>query len=320
MSETRQVRVVAKRMVAEGIAAFELAPIDDQPLPVFEAGAHIDVRVPGGPVRQYSLYELPGKVNHYCIAILKDPNSRGGSERMLEGVGIGDDLTVSTPRNHFALASGASHHLLFAGGIGITPILCMAQQLHREGKRFELHYSGHALSRMAFVDQIHAADYSDSATVYLSVGEQSQRLDARTAIGPPEVGKHLYVCGPIGYMNHVLDTARALGWKEPNLHREHFSNASSDHSADRPFEIELKKRGLVVQVSADASASQALVAAGVDISLSCEQGVCGTCVTGVLAGVPDHRDLYLSAEEQARNDCFMPCCSRSLSPRLVLDL
>lgn len=320
MESLRKVKVARRSLEAEGIASYELVPTDGLPLPPFEAGAHIDVHVPGGPVRQYSLCDLPGNEPRYRIGVLRDPASRGGSARLVETVGEGDVLEISLPRNHFALEREAQETLLFAGGIGITPILCMAQQLAREGRSFVLHYCGHSPGRMAFVPRLREADYAGRVQLHVDDGPQAQRLDAGAAIGAPAPGRHLYVCGPNGFMEHVLDAARALGWPEARLHREYFAAAPVDHSADGPFELELKRSGRVIPVAADESAADALLREGVDLSLSCEQGVCGTCLTAVLAGEPDHRDLYLTDEEHARNDQFLPCCSRARTPRLVLDL
>ncbi|MBO9513167.1 MAG: oxidoreductase [Variovorax sp.] len=320
MDPLLQVRVAAKRPVADGIAAFELAPLAGERLPVFEAGAHIDVHVPDGPVRQYSLYDLPDDPQRYRIGVLRDPQSRGGSAKLLDAVQEGDVISVSAPRNHFALERDARHSILFAGGIGITPILSMAQQLAREQRSFDLHYCGRSLSRMAFVEPLRRSGFAAQVHVHVDDGAASQQLQARRSIGRPAPGTHLYVCGPTGFMAHVLETARALGWDDAHLHREYFAAAPVDHSADGPFELALARSGAVVRVGADQSAAQALLDAGVGLSLSCEQGVCGTCMTRVMDGVPDHRDLYLTDAEHARNDCFMPCCSRSRTPRLVLDL
>ena len=320
METLLQVKVAAKAYEAEGIASYELAPLDGDELPVFEAGAHIDVHVPGGPVRQYSLLDLPGEQRRYCIGVLRDPQSRGGSVKLLDEVSEGDILAISVPRNHFGLHAGPERSLLFAGGIGITPILCMAQQLARDGRSFDLHYCGRSLPRMAFVKRLLASRFANQVHVHLDDGPSQQRLDAAAAIGLPSADKHIYVCGPTGFMDHVLNTARGLGWQEELLHREYFSAAPIDHSADGPFELELKRSGRIIKVLAEQSAAQALLDAGVNVSLSCEQGVCGTCMTNVLEGVPDHRDLYLTESEHARNDCFLPCCSRSCTPRLVVDL
>ncbi len=323
MNTVLQVKVSARTWLADDIAGYELTPLSEDALPAFEAGAHIDVHVPGGPVRQYSLYDLPGENPCYRIGVLRDPQSRGGSVKLLENVQAGDTLTISAPRNHFSLHNGQEDRsILFAGGIGITPILCMAQQLAREHRPFAMHYCGRTLSRMAFIDRLQHAQSGDESQMHVHVddGAPDQQLDARSAIGSPSSDKHLYVCGPNGFMDHVLQTARELGWDEGHLHREYFAAAPIDSSEDGRFEIEIGSSGQVIEVLADQSAAHALLDAGFNLPLSCEQGVCGTCMTKVLAGAPDHRDLYLTDEERARNDSFMPCCSRARTSRLVLDL
>ena len=314
-----RVTVTARRQLAEGIAGYELAPADGAELPGFEAGAHIDVHLPGGLIRQYSLHDLPGEHRTYRIGVLRDPQSRGGSIHMADMVQEGDQLVISRPRNHFGLHPGSDKSLLFAGGIGITPILCMAQQLAREGRPFELHYCGRSLGRMAFVNELRQVDYADRVSIHVDDGPVVHRLDSEAAIGVPAADRRIYVCGPTGFMDHILGTARALGWSEDRLHREYFAGAKIDHSADGPFALEIRSTGRVIHVAANQSAAQALLDAGIEVPLSCEQGVCGTCLTKVAAGVPDHRDLYMTEEERGRNDCFMPCCSRSCTPRLILD-
>ena len=320
MDDILQVKVAARRELAEGIAGFELAAADGAALPDFQAGAHIDVHLPGGPVRQYSLHDLPGEHRRYRIGVLRDPQSRGGSVRLLDEVRPGDVLAISAPRNHFALHAGPGRSLLFAGGIGITPILCMAQQLARDGRPFELHYCGRSLPRMAFLDSLRSAGFARQVQVHVDDGPVEQQLDAAAAIGAPAADRRLYVCGPTGFMDHILATARGLDWPDERLHREYFAAAPIDHSADGPFEIEIRGSGRVIPVTADQSAAQALLDANFALSLSCEQGVCGTCITRVAGGVPDHRDLYFTDAEHARNDCFTPCCSRARTPRLVLEL
>ena len=321
MSALINVRVAVKRPIADDTVGFVLEAANGEALPKFEAGAHIDVHVPGGPVRQYSLHELPSAIGQYHIGVLRDPQSRGGSERLLDSVCEGDQLAISAPRNHFPLHDDRNaRSVLFAGGIGITPILCMAKQLAGEAREFAMHYCGRTRSRMAFVNDLGTMGFASQVHVHVDDGPQDQQFDARSAIGSPAAGKHLYVCGPTGFMDHVLNTARSLGWTDANLHREYFAAAPIDHSSDGSFELELATSGKVIQVGADQSAAQALLGAGVGISLSCEQGVCGTCLTKVLQGTPDHRDLYLTDDEHARNDSFMPCCSRAQTRRLVLDL
>ncbi|MGJ7546275.1 PDR/VanB family oxidoreductase [Variovorax sp. LT1R16] len=315
-----RVRVAAKQKMAEEVWGFAFATADKSELPGFEPGAHIDVHVLGGLTRQYSLHDLPGSHGQYRVSVLRDPQSRGGSTSLIDHVQEGDILTISAPRNHFHLDSGGGNSILLAGGIGVTPILCMAQQLARDQRPFELHYCGRTLSRMAFLDRLSEADLQPHVRLHVDDGPPEQRLAAAGTIGAPAADKHLYVCGPTGFMDHVLNTARALGWDDEHLHREYFAAAPIDHSADGPFEIELGRSGKVIRVATEESAAQALLRAGLDLSLSCEQGVCGTCITTVLRGVPDHRDLYFTDAEHARNDCFTPCCSRAKTPRLVLDL
>jgi len=320
MESLLRVKVTGRWELAEGTAGFELAAADDGLLPPFEAGSHIDVHLPGGLVRQYSLHDLPSDPPRYRIGVLREVQSRGGSVALVDSVNLGDLLEVSVPRNHFVLDKGARRTILLAGGIGITPILCMAQQLSRDGNDFDLHYCGRTMQRMAFLDRLKSVPFAGKVHVHVDDGPKEQVLDAATVIGAPDPGTHLYVCGPTGFMDHVLKTARDLGWGEPQLHREYFAAAPIDHSADGSFEIELKSSGRVIQVDADKSAAEALRDAGITIAVSCEQGVCGTCITRVLAGQPDHHDLYLTDAEHERNDCFTPCCSRARTPRLVLDL
>jgi vanillate O-demethylase ferredoxin subunit len=315
-----QVKVIERSVEADGVVGFALARANGEDLPAFRAGAHIDVHLGDGLSRQYSLCSRPDELRCYRIGVLKEIESRGGSQAMHERVQVGDLLMVSEPKNHFPLAANAEQSLLFAGGIGITPVLCMAEELTLDGRPFQLHYCGRSRARMAFLDRIEASAFATQVLVHCDDGPPGQRLDAAQAIGSPSSGAHLYVCGPTGFMEHVLGTARSLGWAEDRLHREYFAAAPLDHSADGSFEIELKLSGRVVVVPADRSAAEALAEAGIDVPLSCEQGVCGTCVTKVLAGTPDHRDMYFTDDERQRNDSFTPCCSRSLTPRLVLDL
>ncbi len=313
------VRVLRKQAEAEGIASLLLAPLSGD-LPPHAAGAHIDVHLPNGLVRQYSLCNGPGDEGHYRIAVLRDAASRGGSQAVHEQVHEGDELQISAPRNHFPLAEGAPHHLLMAGGIGITPLLAMAESLTLQGADFDLHYASRTRSRTAFLNRIAASPYTHRVHLHLDDGPAEQRLDIAALLQTAPQGTHLYVCGPQGYMDAVLGTARGLGWPEDRLHFEFFGAAPVASANDGSFEVELAQSGRVIPIAAEQTTLQALLDAGVDIPMSCEQGVCGTCLTRVISGTPDHRDHYLTPDEQAANDQFLPCCSRSRSARLVLDL
>ncbi|MGF6641049.1 PDR/VanB family oxidoreductase [Paraburkholderia sp. MM6662-R1] len=314
---TLMVRVAARRDEADGIAGFEFVDIDGRDLPPFEAGAHIDVYVPGGPVRQYSLCNASRERHRYQIAVLRAADSRGGSQRMHDAVNEGDAIHIGVPRNHFPLARHDAKPLLLAGGIGVTPILCMAEQLAAMGAAFEMRYCARSKSRAAFVERIAASSWADNVQYHFD--DAHGMLDLNALLTDAGADRHLYVCGPQGFMNAVLDTARSLGWSDERLHYEYF--AAAQPSGDgASFDVRLARSDRVVSIAADCTVTQALAAAGVDVPVSCEQGICGTCVTRVLEGEPDHRDLFLSPEEQARNDQFLPCCSRAKSRVLVLDL
>lgn len=314
------VTVTRKNLEAEGIYSFELARADGRALPPFSAGSHVDVHLPNGLVRQYSLCNHPDEEHRYQIGVLLDPASRGGSRLMHEFVDEGTLLRISEPRNLFPLAHGAKRSLLFAGGIGITPILCMAERLAQIGAQFQVHYCSRSQARTAFVELMQGARFADRVNFHFDDGGDEQRLNAEQILAGYTEGDHLYVCGPGGFMAFVLAQAQAAGWPEASLHREYFSAEPQVHANDGSFEVLLASSGRCLQIPADRSVADVLLEAGIDLPLSCEQGICGTCLTRVLEGEPDHRDMFLTVGEQARNDQFTPCCSRARTPRLVLDL
>ncbi|WP_304306872.1 PDR/VanB family oxidoreductase [Pseudacidovorax intermedius] len=314
-----QVRVQRKSQEAEGIVSLELVSADGRPLPGFGAGSHIDVNLPNGLVRQYSLCNSAAERHRYRIAVLREPTSRGGSAAVHDLVKEGDVLTISAPRNHFALHD-APRSLLLAGGIGVTPILCMAQRLATWGADFEMHYCTRSPARTAFREEIAASGFADKVHLHHDDGPEAQKLRVAELLKTPEPGTQIYVCGPGGFIDHVVNTAKANGWPAQQIHLEYFAAAAQDTSGDQPFEVKLTSSGQTYRIPKDQTIVQALRAEGVEIMVSCEQGVCGTCITRVLEGVPDHRDCYLTDDERAANDQFTPCCSRSKTPLLVLDL
>jgi vanillate O-demethylase ferredoxin subunit len=239
---------------------------------------------------------------------------------MHEQVKEGDVLHISTPKNHFPLAHEATHSILVAGGIGVTPILCMAERLAVTAASFEMHYCTRSPERTAFRERIAASRFSDRVNFHFDDGPESQKLQLPRLLTPMRPGVHLYVCGPKGFMDWVLESARTAGWPSQRLHYEFFGTQIVKSEDDASFEVKLASTGKVVVVPKDKTIVQALAAVGVEIATSCEQGVCGTCLTRILEGEPDHKDMYLTPEEQAANDQFTPCCSRSISPLLVLDL
>lgn len=315
------VEVVRKWDEAHGICCFELRRPDRAALPPFEAGAHIDVHLPDGTIRQYSLCGSPARGDCYEIAVWRDANGRGGSMAMHDQVRQGDLIRISAPRNHFPL-SAAAHHLLLAGGIGITPILAMAEHLAASGAPFDMHYCTRSRARAAFVERLATVAFHERVRFHFDDVDASRPFDAAAVIAAVPPDTHLYVCGPRGFMEAVLNEARAQGWAEHRLHREFFAGAvaNAQPHEEMTFQVRIASTGMTVEVPPGRTVVESLAEHGVQVLTACGQGVCGTCMTRVLEGEPDHRDSYLTDEEMAAGDCFLPCCSRSRSPVLVLDL
>lgn len=316
-SPSLDVLVARKSREAPDICSLELVGVGGQPLPAFTAGSHVDLHLPNGVVRQYSLCNSPADSGRYRIAVLRDAESRGGSLAVHDLLEEGARLKISVPRNHFELAAAARRSLLVAGGIGITPLLSMAEHLSARKADFALHYCTRTRERTAFCQHIEASPFASRVHFHHSA---EGRADLEALLAQPSSELHLYTCGPQKFMTAVIETARRLGWSDGNVHHEYFSASVTALESDAEFNVKLARSGRVIPIPAACTVAQALLDAGVELNTSCEQGVCGTCLTRVIEGEPDHRDMYLSPDEQARNDCFLPCCSRSLSPRLVLDL
>lgn len=314
------VRVARKSTETPEISTFELVSADGAALPPFSAGAHIDVDLPNGLTRQYSLCNDQTESHRYLIGVLRDSASRGGSKAMHESVHEGDLLQISLPKNHFPLTHGAKKSLLLAGGIGVTPILCMAERLANIGEDFAMHYCTRSVERAAFLRRIETSRFAEKVALYFDDDAARGKLDLDALLAVQGSDVHLYVCGPKGFMDAALGAARKRGWPEERLHYEFFAAEIIRSDADQIFKIKLGSSGRVIEVKPEQTVIDALCSAGVEVPTSCEQGVCGTCLTRVLEGQPDHRDSYLTLEEQGQNDQFLPCCSRSKSPMLVLDL
>jgi vanillate monooxygenase ferredoxin subunit len=313
-----EVRVVGKREEALDICSLELARVSGEALPPFSAGAHIDVHV-GGFVRQYSLCNHPEERHRYLIAVLREPNSRGGSLAVHDAVAVGQTLNISAPRNLFPLVHDAPHSLLLAAGVGVTPILCMAERLAHAGAPFTMHYCTRSRERTAFLDRIKQSAFAPAVNFHFDQDAPVGLLDLPKVLDAAPPGTHLYTCGPQGFIRHVLETARLQGWDEGHIHCEYFAAAPSALPAGA-FEVCIASSGQRHVVAAGESVVEALKRVGIEVPVSCGQGVCGTCLTRVLAGVPDHRDMFLTPGEQAKNDQFTPCCSRAHSASLTLDL
>lgn len=307
--------VTVRTQVAKDIVSLHLAIPADRAVE-FTAGAHIDVHTPSGAVRQYSLVNAPGERQQLIIGVKNEPQSRGGSRSIHEQLHVGDRVTVSVPRNHFAL-SGARGALLIAGGIGITPIVAMAQQMSAQARPCELHYFARSAAHVAFRDRL---DALPDVRLHLGLDASLTQRIVEQIVGTLTTGSDLYVCGPQPLIDCVRACADALQVDPSRVHAEVFSNAAVDSSRDHAFRVRLRNSGSELTVPAGVSLAAVLNAAGHTVDTSCEQGVCGTCRIGVVDGTPEHRDVYLTLAEQASGRCMMPCVSRSRSELLVLDL
>lgn len=315
-NDTLRVRVATRRLVAQDIVALELESADGSPLPPFEPGAHVDVQLGADLLRQYSISNDPAQRDRYRLGVLLDPNSRGGSAAVHAGCPVGQVLQIGRPRNQFPLQLDAAHTLLFAGGIGITPILAMAHALHAAGRSFELHYCGRSAARLAFLDELKA--FGDRVQLHLDDGPASQQLAIDTVLASPGPDRHLYVCGPNGFMDFVTGAAHRLGWNDDTVHLERFGAEVNTDGA--PFTVVAARSQVTFEVQPGERIADKLIAHGIPVRMSCQSGVCGTCVTTVIDGMPDHRDHVQTPAEKAANRTITVCCSRSKTRRLVLDL
>ncbi|MGW0996281.1 PDR/VanB family oxidoreductase [Streptomyces sp. NPDC002523] len=317
MSAQQFVTVTVEEVTAEatGVVSLVLAARGGRVLPRWTPGAHIDVVLSRDLIRQYSLSSAPDE-ERWRIAVLREPDGRGGSAHLHDRVRAGDNLLVSTPRNTFPLDLGAERYVLVAGGIGITPLLPMAAALEAAGRQWSLLYLGRAAASMAFTEEL--ARYGDKVTFHRDdesgIVDVAAELDRRGA-----AHASVYACGPAGLLAAVEGYAEARPGSRLVL--EHFTAApdARGRADDRPFTVETRD-GREIRVGADQSILDALSAAGVRSLSSCREGVCGTCETGVLAGEPDHRDRVLGDEERAAGDTMMICVSRCRGERLVLDV
>jgi ferredoxin-NADP reductase len=312
--ELRRVRVTAIRDVAVDVRAYELVSADGRPLPPWTPGSHVDVHVPTGLVRQYSLCSDPAVKEGYRIAVKKEQAGRGGSLSMHEDVELGSVLAIGVPRNYFPLALDATPSLLIAGGIGITPIYAMVRSLAAAGRPWTLHYCARSETHAAFHDELHALAPRSVVRHFSEVPV----LEVAPLLGAQRPDVHVYCCGPVGLMAAVKEAT--ANRDAERVHFEWFAAPAVDRSRDQAFEVELARSGIVANVPADRTILQVVRECGIDAPSSCEEGVCGTCETRLLAGDGDHRDLLLTPEERAQNRSIMICVSRARSKRLVLDL
>ncbi|WP_375002757.1 PDR/VanB family oxidoreductase [Aeromicrobium sp. CTD01-1L150] len=319
-SVLREVTVGAARMEAEGVLSLELKDPFGRELPSWTPGAHIDVVLPSGAVRQYSLCSDPSDLTAYRIAVLRESDGRGGSAEIHDSALVGRALRIRGPRNHFVLEDAASY-LLVAGGIGITPILAMARSLSQAGKRFRVLYGGRKRSSMAFVQELREL-VGDA--LHLVPEDEKGMIDLATALASCESGTDVYCCGPEALLQAV-DAACGEASTVADLHVERFS-AAPESPAPEPgqgatgFEVELRRSAAFFTVGPEDSLIDMVRQHCPEVMSSCEEGFCGTCETRVLEGEPEHHDTILTEKERASNKTMMICVGRCTSERLVLDL
>ncbi|OZI28823.1 cytochrome [Bordetella genomosp. 1] len=316
ISRTLVVREATR--VGPDILHLRLASPDGAALPRWTPGAHLDVECGDtGLSRQYSLCGDPAERDTYEIAVLRDPDSRGGSAWVHERLAAGDRVRVRGPRNHFRFDESAAHVVLVAGGIGITPIAAMARRARELGMSYEVHYSGSARARMALLDGMQAL-HGERLHVYAR--DEGRRQDFAARFAQPAPGTRIYACGP----QRMLDglAAATAHWPEGALTVEHFQSTlgALDPSREHAFEVELKDSGMTLSVPADQTLLAALRRANIDVQSDCEEGLCGSCEVRVLDGEIDHRDVVLTPAERAAGGKMMSCCSRAKGGRLVLEL
>jgi ferredoxin-NADP reductase len=306
------------RHEAQDIISVELRPASGVTFPPFTPGAHIDLHLPNGLVRSYSLCNRAGESGRYVIGVLKDQSSRGGSKAVHETLRVGTALTISAPRNHFPLVEDAKHTVLVAGGIGITPLLSMARRLASLARSYELLYFARSRQAAAFGDVLAEL----GAKVHWHFDDQ--------AGGPPDLrnllaqrkadGTHYYACGPTPKLDAFEADCQALGLSHAHLERFSAKPVEAASDARSSYSVELRRSGITFDVPAGKTLHKKLIELKIDVPWSCEEGICGSCETRVLEGQVDHRDMVLTPAEQADNKVLMVCVSGCTSERLVLDL
>ncbi|UOQ57456.1 PDR/VanB family oxidoreductase [Leucobacter allii] len=301
---------------ADGVRRVRLAPADGSALPAWSPGAHVELQLPNGLVRQYSLCGDPRDTRGWELAVLREEESRGGSAFLHEELGIGDELLVTAVRDHFGFAVDAPAVVLIAGGIGITPLLPMIVALEDRGVPWTLHYAGRRRERMVALPSL-LLRHADRVRVYVS--EEGARLDLASVVAEAGERAVFYACGPERLLADVESVVGAAAADRLRLERFRPREAAPG-TVDEAFTVELAETGVEVEVPPGRSILEAVRSAGADVASSCEEGTCGSCETVVLDGRPDHRDSVLSELERELGETMMICVSRACGTRLVLEL
>ena len=314
-----EARVQALWREAEDVLGIELRPALGALFPAFSAGSHLDLYLPNGMRRSYSLVNAPQERHRYVIGVLRERAGRGGSRCVHESLQVGMRLQLSQPRNHFVLQESAAHSVLVAGGIGVTPLLCMARHLHSLGLSFEMVYCARSRSSAAFVEELQALGMPLAMHFDDLKGGPPDLLDL-LARRPPDANTHHYACGPAAMLTGFQRACDTLGHQ--NIHVERFVPLPTAPTDREPlgYRVELRRSGRLLTVAPGSSLLDTLLDAGLDIDHSCREGICGSCTVRVLAGTLEHRDAVLMEEQRAANNVMMACVSGCSGAKLVLDL
>lgn len=318
MAPKLQLKVVRVTRLTSDVSSYRLEHPEGAPLPVFAAGAHVDVHLRDDLIRQYSLCNHAGDNDHYLIAVKREANSRGGSSAM-HGFGEGSLLSIGEPRNNFPISDSAGFHLLVAGGIGVTPLLSMARHLERDGKPFRLEYFGRSADSTPFHDEV-TGEFGANAVLNIGMAPNEVREHLMQILSDRPERAHVYICGPAAFMDMATGIASS-NWPPEYVHQEHFSAVSQgDQAEKRPFRVTLAQSSQQFEVPADKSILDVIRENHIPCDSSCGEGVCGSCMVAVLDGKVDHRDSYLSASEKEQGEVMMICVSRAKDGDLVIDM
>ena len=302
--------------LTDEITKYELRATDDSPLPAWQAGAHIDVVVAPEYLRAYSLCGNPADQDKYEIAVLKEAEGRGGSALLHRIFSEGRKLFISPPINHFELVETAPHVILLGGGIGVTPMVGFAHRLYQLGRSFELHYSVKTKAHLAFAEELQQSSFAKS--VHIHISDEGSRLDASHLFKAQDKAAHLYICGPDAYMSALHDTALAAGFDDEQIHIEYFTVPEAPDYINHPFKLKLTRSDQVIDVAADESAADALIANGYAVDVKCADGLCGVCQCHYSAGTVEHRDYVLSKKMRANQ--LILCQSRAAEKDAVIEI
>lgn len=306
------------RLEADGICSYEFVSAEvGSVLPPFAAGAHIDLHLPLNRVRSYSLANAPQDGGHYLVAVQREHAGRGGSAWMHDELRVGQVLKASAPANDFPLNDRADHSVFVVGGIGITPALSMVGRLDALGRSWTLHYAARSRQAMAFVDVLTALDRGRGLVNFVHGDHRQARMDIPGIVRSADVATHLYCCGPTRMIDAFIGASVR---RDPaTVHYERFAAAGAP-ALEGGFEVLLNRSGRRIAVPPGKSILDTLLDQDVSVPYACSNGICGTCLTGVVSGTPDHRDEFLSPDEKRLGRSIVVCCSGSCSPILELDL